>query len=271
MLRFQAIDSFEPPELAPYRTMRMQHEHWVQRIFVAEGAPVVRRLLASELEVLSVLLPACWADELRPLLEARAESIQVYTAEKKLLEQLTGYSMYQGLLAVGRIPAPLTVDTALQRSPRPRLFAAVDGLSNAENVGALVRSAVAFNVQGLVVGETSSSPYLRRAVRSSMGTVFQLPIVETNDLVGALRQLRSKGVRCVAAHPHTDGRTIAQAELAVDCCVVLGNEGQGIAPAVQAACDECIAIPMPPTVDSLNVASAAAVFLYEANRQRGRM
>jgi tRNA G18 (ribose-2'-O)-methylase SpoU len=130
---------------------------------------------------------------------------------------------------------------------------------------------VAFGVQALLVGETSSSPYLRRAVRGSMGTVFQLPLVETNDLAAALLQLRAKGTRCVAAHPHTDRRTITQAQLAGDCCVVFGSEGEGIAPTVRAACDECVAIPMPPTVDSLNVASAAAVFLFEANRQRGRM
>jgi len=271
MLRFQPIDSFDSPELAPYRTMRLPHEHLVERIFVAEGEKVVRRLLESQLDVLSALMPEHHAEAMRPLLEARTPGIRVFTAERRLLEQLAGYSMYQGVLAVGRMPEPLTIESAWQRSLRPRLFAAVDGLANAENLGAVVRSAVAFGVQALIVGETSSSPYLRRAVRGSMGTVFQLPVVETHDLAAALAQLRAKGMHCVAAHPHTDRRTVTQARLAVDCCVVVGNEGDGVAPAVRAACDECVAIPMPPTVDSLNVASAAAVFLFEANRQRGRM
>jgi TrmH family RNA methyltransferase len=108
-------------------------------------------------------------------------------------------------------------------------------------------------------------------VRSSMGTIFQMPIVETASLGQALRDLREHGIRCIAAHPHADGRTVSQASFGGDCCVVFGSEGYGLSPAVLAACDKAAAIPMPETVDSLNVGSAAAVFLYEANRQRGRM
>jgi TrmH family RNA methyltransferase len=103
-----------------------------------------------------------------------------------------------------------------------------------------------------------------------MGTVFQLPIHETPDLVATLGQLRELGVVSLAAHPHVTGRTLAQAELAGSRCLVFGSEGQGLSPAVLAACDDAAAIPMTPQVDSLNVASAAAVFLYEAQQQRGR-
>jgi tRNA G18 (ribose-2'-O)-methylase SpoU len=271
MFHTRRIDSFDLPELQPYRTMRRQHEHRAQGIFVAEGEKVVRRLLESRFSVVSVLLPETWFAPLQPLLDARPEDVCVFVAEKALLETLTGFSMYQGLLAVGKVPAPLPLEEILARSSRPHLLAAVDGLSSAENVGALVRNCAAFGVQALLIGETSSSPFLRRAVRSSMGAVFQLPILETERLVGTLADLRSRGFRCVAAHPHAAGRTLTQASLAGDSCVVLGSEGYGLSKTVLATCDEAAAIPMPPTVDSLNVGSAAAVFLYEANRQRGRM
>lgn len=271
MFKVQELQSLDLPELAPYRTMRRQMEHRQQGIFVAEGEKVVRRLLESEFSVLSVLLPEKWLDDLGPLLKARPENIRVFVAEKKLLETLTGFSMYQGLLAVGRIPAQVPLAEILERSPRPRLFAAADGLSSAENLGALVRNCAAFGAQALIVGETCSSPFLRRAVRSSMGTIFQLPIIETQTLAGTLEQLRSREVRCVAAHPHAEGRTLSQASLAGDCCIVFGSEGYGLSDAVLKVCDEAAAIPMSPVVDSLNVGSAAAVFLYEANRQRTRM
>src|SRR5512141_957549 len=104
MLHVQSINSFDLPELAPYRTMRRQMEHREQGIFVAEGEKVVRRLLESTLTVVSVLLPEKWLRELQPLLQARGEEMQVYVAEKALLETLTGFSMYQGLLAVGKVP-----------------------------------------------------------------------------------------------------------------------------------------------------------------------
>ncbi len=267
----QKISSFDLPELQPYRTMRRQHEHRQQGIFVAEGEKVVRRLLESRFNVLSVLLPEKWLRELDPLLRARTEEVQVFVAEKALLETLTGFSMYQGLLAVGKVPPLPTLAEIVARTPPPRLLVAADGLSNAENLGALVRNCAAFDVQGLIVGETCGSPFLRRAVRGSMGAIFQMPVVETASLTQALGDLRARGIRCLAAHPHVAGRTLSQASLTSDCCIVFGSEGYGISPAVLAACDEAAAIPMPEAVDSLNVGSAAAVFLYEANRQRGRM
>ena len=271
MYRSQKIESLDLPELQPYRTMRRQHEHRQQGIFVAEGEKVVRRLLESSFGVVSVLLPEKWLRDLEPLLRARPEEVQVFVAEKRLLETLTGFSMYQGLLAVGKVPPLPTLEEMVARSQQPRLLAAADGLSSAENLGALVRNCAAFNAQSLIVGETCSSPFLRRAVRSSMGTIFQMPIVETPSLIQALGDLKKRGIRCIAAHPHADGQTLSQARFRGDCCIVFGSEGYGLSQAVLAACDEAAAIPMPDAVDSLNVGSAAAVFLYEANRQRGRM
>lgn len=271
MFTVDRITSFELPELQPYRTMRRQMEHRQQGIFVAEGEKVVRRLLESTFKVISVLLPEKWFHDLEPVLRDRPENIRVFIAEKKLLETLTGFSMYQGLLAIGVVPPPVSVREILARNSGPRLLVAVDSLSSAQNMGSLVRNCAAFNVEGLLVGETCTSPYMRRAVRSSMGTIFHLPVVETCSLVATLQELRHAGVCCVAAHPHEERRTLPQAQFTGDCCIVLGSEGYGISPAVLEACDLAAVIRMPPTVDSLNVGSAAAVFLYEANRQRGRM
>jgi len=281
MLHIHKIESLELPELAPYRTLRRAAEHAAQGIFVAEGDKVVRRLLESDFGVLSVLLPENRVAEFEPLLKGRQEKdIPVYAVTKKsVLEELVGFEMFQGVLAIGKIPTVITLEKVLSDSPAPKLFAAVDGLTSAENVGLLVRNCAAFGVQALIVGETSSSPFLRRAVRNSMGTIFQLPIVElkpgakeykTVNLVEALKLLRVHGVRCIAAHPHTNKKFLSQAKFTGDCCVVFGSEGNGISPEVLAACDEAVAVPMAEGVDSLNVGAAAAVFLYEASRQRGR-
>lgn len=296
MLCYQKITSFDAPEVAPYRTMRRSSEHDVLGIFVAEGEKVVRRLLASEFTVVSIVLPEKWLADFRPLLEARPEEITVFIAEKSFLESLTGFSLFQGILAVGKIPPPASLTEILTNNPprsspkattrrEPQLLVAVDELANAENLGALMRNCVAFGVHALLIGETASSPYLRRSVRNSMGAIFQLPIWEVKmanaavqarredaapfSLAQTLRDLRARGVRCIAAHPHANGRTLSQADFSGDCCVVFGSEGNGISQAVLAACDEAVEIPMLNKVDSLNVGAAAAVFLYEVNRQRG--
>lgn len=271
-VRIQKIAALDLPELAPYRTLRRAAEHAARRLFVAEGDKVVRRLLESQFGVESVLLPESRVPEFEPLLWARPErEIPVFTVAKKaVLEELVGFEMFQGVLAIGKIPALAVLETILANSPRPRLFAAVDGLTSAENIGLLVRNCAAFGAQALVVGETSSSPFLRRAVRNSMGAIFQLPVVETDQLTTALKTLRQNGVWCVAAHPHTEKKCLSQADFTGDCCLVFGSEGNGISPAVLAGCDEAVTIPMAAGVDSLNVGAAAAVFLYEAARQRGK-
>ena len=253
--------------------MRRQHEHREQGIFVAEGEKVVRRLLESQFTVISVLLPEKWLQELQALLQARPENVQVFVAEKALLETLTGFSMYQGLLAVGKVPAqapPGGAPPLAARGPicwrRWKAFPALKIWAHWSGI------APRFNVQALLVGETCSSPFLRRAVRSSMGTVFQLPVVETRSLrrhAGGVARPRHPLHRRPSAcgGPHLSQQTCFTG----DCCIIFGSEGYGISPAVLDVCDEAVAIPMPPTVDSLNVGSAAAVFLYEANRQRGKM
>ncbi len=270
MLHFHSIDSFDAAELAPYQTLRRMHEHQQQGIFVAEGDKVVQRLIASGLPIVSVMLPEERREEFELLLQTRTEEIPVYVAKKKLLEQLTGFPLYQGVMAVGRIPPLPPLAESIARTTSPRLFIALDGLSNSENLGVVVRNAAALGAQGLITNTTCSSPWLRRAVRNSMGAIFQLPSVEVPDLAAALQTLGQHGVHIVAAHPHTQLRKLSEAKLSGDCCIVLGSEGYGISPEVLAVCDESVAIPMAKEVDSLNVASASAAFLYEAARQRGR-
>src|SRR2546423_675830 len=154
MFTIEHVTSLDLPELQPFRTMRRQMAHREQGIFVAEGEKVVRRLLESRFGVLSALMPEKWVRELTPLLEKRPELIRVFIAEKDLLETLTGFSMYQGLLAVGKIPEPMPLEAILVTESQPYLLVALDELSNAENLGALVRNCVAFQTQALIVGET---------------------------------------------------------------------------------------------------------------------
>jgi len=269
-MRIVRIESLDLPELAPYRTLRQHEEHRRAGIFVAEGDKVVRRMLESDFGVISLLLPPHRLDEFEPLAQRRAEDVPVYVVEIGELEKLTGFPFFQGVLGVGRIPHIHTVDSILKATAtaRPRLFTAVDGLTNSENVGLVVRNCAAFGAHALLLDGSSASPFLRRAVRNSMGTIFKLPVVESDDLATALGELRAAGIRIIAAHPRTKTHTIESADFRQNCCIVLGSEGTGISPAVLAACNESVAIPMSNEVDSLNVGSAAAVFLYEAARQR---
>lgn len=265
------VSSLDLPELQPYRTLRRPLEHIQQGIFVAEGSKVVERLLASPLEIVSILMTHEWHSYLSSIqnLKSKFQHIEhIFIAEKQILESIVGYNLHQGIMAVARVPSHPTLAEMLGTLREPRLLVALDGLVNSENIGVIVRNCAAFGVDGIIVGETSSSPYLRRAVRNSMGTVFSMPVVHVSNLAESLNELRNKHqTEVVAAHPH-DEATIHSSNFNNNCCIVFGHEGLGVSQQILNVCTRRVAIPMENNTDSLNVASASAVFLYEARKQR---
>jgi tRNA G18 (ribose-2'-O)-methylase SpoU len=270
MMTIISITSLNHPDLTPYRTLRQSVEQFCKGMFIAEGTTVVQRLLESAHKIVSVLITPEWLENYRERLAARPEQITVFVGQKVLLNTIVGYNLHQCIMALGIIPAQETLESVLTKSRSPRIFVAIDGLANAENIGVLVRNCTAFGVQALLVSETSSSPYLRRAVRNSMGTVFKLPVVHCTNLAETMKALqRTYKFKIFAAHPHTEEHRIQRTDFSGNCCLVFGSEGSGVSPQVLSACDKHVAIPMQSGVDSLNVASASAVFLYEVLRQRG--
>ena len=264
------IDSLDSAELQPYRTLRRATEHIKQGIFVAEGEKVVSRLLDAQIEVVSLLLTEPWQEELGPSIEKRGVgNIKVWVAPKHLLESIVGFHLHQGIMAIGKIPRPVGFAEAVKSTTTPHLLVALDGLTNADNIGVIVRNCVAFGVNALIVPQNTSSPYLRRAVRMSMGAVFRLPIVSVENLAPSLRKLTNQfGTRIIATHPQPDATSIEDADLNGSVCLVLGSEGKGISSEVLETCSEKVSIAMTLETDSLNVATASGIFLFEAARKR---
>ena len=280
------VTSLDLPELEPYRTLRRPLEHIKQGIFVAEGGRVVTRLLDSDFTIISMLLTPEWFERITSLNHQLVDSSiredgsspsaettdrqtpAIYIADHSLVETIVGTNLHQGIMAVALVPRERSLQEIIESIPQPHLLVALDGLVSAENVGVVVRNCAAFGVNAIIAGETSSSPYLRRAVRNSMGAIFHLPVFHSTDLAGSLRMIRDRySTKIVATDPH-DRSDIRHVDLSGNICIVLGNEGEGISENVLNACNQRIAIPMMSDVDSLNVASASAVFLYEAGRQR---
>ncbi len=259
------LTSLDHPGLLPYRTLRRQADHIHEGIFVAEGEKVVRRLLASPIETVSLLVTPEWHERIHTdLAPAQGNAITVYTAERSLLESIVGFHVHQGIMAVGRVPLSPRVEDL----PRPHLLVAMDGLTQSENVGVVVRSAAALGASAVVAGGNSCSPYLRRAVRNSMGTVFHLPVIHVQVLAPFLNSLRNTfRTRILAADAH-EGKNPTASDMRGDICLALGSEEAGITQEVREVCDDAVMIPMSAGIDSLNVATACAVLLYEARRQR---
>lgn len=269
MPNIQHIETLDLPELQPYRTLRRPTDHIRAGIFVAEGEKVVRRLLHSPLRVVSILTTLHWFEQFISFHHFDNDNqVTIFIADKKLLETIVGFRLHQGVMAIGKVPECCSLHQVLGTLTKPYMFVALDGLVNAENVGVIVRNCAAFGVQAIIVGESSCSPYLRRAVRNSMGGIFQLAVIHTHNLVDTLTGLRTEyNIRIIGAHPHGEV-PLTSINLEDDVCFVFGNEGAGISEEVLSVCSDYVAIPMMRGTDSLNVSSASAVFLYEACKQR---
>jgi tRNA G18 (ribose-2'-O)-methylase SpoU len=211
-----------------------------------------------------------WLRDLEPLLEQKRNGeMKVWVAPKETLESIVGFHLHQGVMAIGRIPQSPGLDRVIASASKPHLVVAVDGLTNADNVGVIVRNCAAFGVDALVVPMNSSSPYLRRSVRMSMGAVFCLPVVQVDSLASTLCQLKEQfGTRIIGAHPRTDSRPVEEENFAGNVCIVLGSENSGISAEVLETCSEKVSIRMSRGTDSVNVATASGILLFEAQRRR---
>lgn len=262
------ITSLSHPELEPYHTLRRPVEHLQQGIFVAESGKVVARLLASSIQPISMLLSDDWYQQFLPMIEANSSPIKIFVGEKALLESIVGHRLHQSIMAVGKIPQKIRPTDMLRSSAENALYVMADGITNSENMGVIVRNCVCFNADALLVLPSSCDPYLRRSVRNSMGNIFQLPIVYLEDGDADIRRIRSSGIRLYAAHPQPESMPVGSVRFGARTCIVVGAEGNGISAQLLDLCDEYVTIPMKEGVDSLNVASATAVMLWEAMKQQ---
>ncbi|HEX2956038.1 MAG TPA: RNA methyltransferase [Chitinispirillaceae bacterium] len=263
------IDSIEIPELSIFRTLKQQHDHRRDGLFVAEGHFVVERLLQSPFRIRSVLFTQFWLETFRSELEKRPEKIDVFIGGKEELSKITGYELHQFIMACAEIPQATTIDEIIGASKSPQLMVALDGLTSSDNVGLVLRSCAAFGVHALIAGETSADPWLRRAVRKSMGNVFRVPVIYTDSLVNTIKKLRYEyGFEVFSAQVTNESVPLYAVSLKNSCCIVMGNEGSGVSQEVLEVCSKTLYIPMEKGVDSLNVSSAAAIILSEVVRQR---
>ena len=236
-------------------------------IFIAESPKVIERALDAGYEPVSLLMERKHISGQGRDIIARCGDIPVYTADREVLAGLTGYQLTRGVLCAMRRPPLPSVEAVCANARR---VAVLEGIVDSTNIGAIFRSAAALNMDAVLVTPTCGDPLYRRAVRVSMGTVFQIPWTRIGSGVSewpqpGIQRLRELGFKTAAmalsdtAISIEDTRLIAEEKLAI----VLGTEGDGLVPRTIADCDYTVRIPMSHGVDSLNVAAASAVAFWQ--------
>lgn len=292
------IDSLDDPRLDAYaRLTEVQLRNKLEPekgIFIAESAKVIERALAAGHEPLSFLMEEKWLPQIQELLAKgcggdaagavdahgwQPDDVPLFVAPDEVLKKLTGFELTRGALAAFRRPRQKSVEELLRDA---RLVAVLENITNHTNVGAIFRSAAALSVDAVLVTPACYDPLYRRAVRVSMGTVFQVPWTrigsEASGTPGhpsaawadeGIPLLHRLGFKTAALALSDDSVWLDDPQLAREkrLAVVLGTEGDGLAPETIARCDYTVKIPMMHGVDSLNVAAASAVAFWELRRR----
>lgn len=269
------ITDFHAPELDPYARLtqnqlrnRLEPE---KGIFIAESPKVIDRALDAGYEPVSLLMERRQITGPAAGILSRCGDAPVYTADRELLAALTGFELTRGVLCAFRRPASRPVEELCRDARR---VAVLEGIVDSTNVGAIFRSAAALNMDAVLINPSCCDPLCRRAVRVSMGTVFQVPWGQLGDSPAdwpekGMDVLHALGFKTAAMALSDRSVSIDDEQLAREpkLAIVLGTEGDGLAASTIASCDYTVKIPMSHGVDSLNVAAASAVAFWQLGRQ----
>ncbi len=269
------ITDFHAPELDPYARLtqnqlrnRLEPE---KGIFIAESPKVIDRALDAGYKPVSLLMERKQITGPAAGILSRCGDAPVYTADRELLAALTGFELTRGVLCAFHRPAPRPVEELCKNARR---VAVLEGIVDSTNVGAIFRSAAALNMDAVLINPSCCDPLCRRAVRVSMGTVFQVPWGQLGETPAdwpekGMDILHSLGFKTAAMALSDRSVSIDDEQLAKEpkLAIVLGTEGDGLAAGTIASCDYTVRIPMSHGVDSLNVAAASAVAFWQLGRQ----
>lgn len=269
------ITDFHAPELDPYARLtqnqlrnRLEPE---KGIFIAESPKVIDRALDAGYKPVSLLMERKQITGPAAGILSRCGDAPVYTADREMLAELTGFELTRGVLCAFRRPAPRPVEELCKNARR---VAVLEGIVDSTNVGAIFRSAAALNMDAVLINPSCCDPLCRRAVRVSMGTVFQVPWGQLGETPAdwpekGMDILHSRGFKTAAMALSDRSVSIDDEQLAKEpkLAIVLGTEGDGLAAGTIASCDYTVKIPMSHGVDSLNVAAASAVAFWQLGKQ----
>ena len=254
------IDSLDDPRVVVYRNLKDRALVRLEGRFIAEGLLVVRRLLGSDYAVESVLVAERRAEEVAPHVPP---DVPVYVAPAKEISRIVGFGFHSGVLACGRRKPLPSLDDVAATWAGPTTLVVLPKITDTENLGGLLRISAAFGAAAVVLGGECCDPFYRRAIRVSMGTAFTLPIVRSGNLHTDLTRLRDEWhFDLAAAVLDADAEPLQSARRGERLALLFGNEAAGLDNETLALCTRRLTLPMQLGTDSLNVAVAAAVFLY---------
>lgn len=265
------LNDLTHPGLADYRGVAEPELARVRGLFVAEGRLVVKRLIEERRYTLrSVLLSDAAHQALEPVLASLPESTPIYVCDTKDFREIAGFDIHRGCLALAERPATIDLPRVLALA---RTVVVLDGVANADNIGSVFRNAAAFGVDAVLLTPDCCDPLYRKAIRTSMAATLRVPFARVDGWPRGVAELRAAGFSLVALTPRQPSRSLEEFVASVESgrperlALVVGAEGRGLTPDIEAAADYRVCIPISASVDSLNLAVATGIALARLSRR----
>jgi tRNA G18 (ribose-2'-O)-methylase SpoU len=255
----------DDPRVASYYGVRDGELVRIRGLFVAEGRHIVRRVVDhGRYRVQSVLVNDAALHDLESVIGRLGADVPIFVSGAKALADIAGYDVHRGCLALVHRPPPTSVDALIAAATR---LVVLEAVSNADNVGGIFRNAAAFGASGVLLSPTCCDALYRKAIRTSMGATLGVPFAsaDADDWPRVLTRVKAAGFTIVALTPREPSETLeafAVRPRPSRLALIVGAEGAGLTPPVEAAADYRVRIPISDKVDSLNAAVAAGIALY---------
>lgn len=261
----QEITSSQNPLIKDIKSLNRKRNRWKNRLFIVEGSKIIEEAIINGVRIKNILLSETFfeSEEGRAFYNNIKNRDNMVKIKDSLFNSISDTENPQGIMAICEFNIRELAETYdLDNS----VILFLDGLQDPGNMGTIIRTADAFNIDGVILGQGSVDPYNLKVVRATMGSIFRVPLYICDNSLESLRDLKTRGFNVLATS--LDGSLIYESDFRGKIITIIGNEANGVSPEILEVADKCIKIPMPGNAESLNAGVAASIIMYEAMRSR---
>lgn len=259
------ISSSQNPLIKEIKGLNRKKNRWKNRLFIIEGIKIIEEAIINEIKINHILFSDSFLDseEGSNFYDNIKNRDNIVKVSDSLFNSISDTENPQGIMAICKFNIRNLCDIG-HLNESAILF--LDGIQDPGNMGTIIRTADAFNIDGIILGEGCVDPYNLKVVRSTMGSIFRLPLYISDNSIESIIELKNKGFDILATS--LEGGAIYNSDFNKKFLCVIGNEANGVDPRILDMADRCIKIPMPGNAESLNAGVAASIIMYEVMRSR---
>ena len=259
------ISSSQNPLIKEIKGLNRKKNRWKNRLFIIEGIKIIEEAIINKISIKNILFSDSFleSEEGYTFYEAIKNRDNIVKMSDSLFNSISDTENPQGIMAICKFNIRSLSDIDDLKNPSIMFL---DAVQDPGNMGTIIRTADAFNIDGIILGEGSVDPYNLKVVRSTMGSIFRVPLYMCDNSIESLGDLKNKGFNILATS--LDGRPIYDSDFNNKFICVIGNEANGVDPRILDMADRSIKIPMPGKAESLNAGVAASIIMYEVMRNR---